>query len=188
MRAQLLPAFRILLVFTLLTGIVYPLAITGVAQLTMADRADGSLIVRDGEVVGSRLQAQAFDADEYFHPRPGGYDGADTGGSSLGPTNPELLANVEQRVADYRARNGLSDDVAVPVDAVTESGSGLDPHISVANADLQATRVAAARGLSTVEIDALIAEHTTGRTLGFLGEPHVNVLELNLALDDVTGT
>jgi potassium-transporting ATPase KdpC subunit len=188
MRTQLLPALRILLALTLLTGIAYPLAITGLAQLTMADRADGSLLVRDGEVVGSRLQAQAFDSDGYFHPRPGGYDGAATGGSSLGPTNPELFAGVETRVADYRARNSLADTDVVPVDAVTESGSGLDPHISIANAQLQTARVAAARGLPPDEVGDLVAEHTSGRTLGILGEPHVNVLKLNLALDARTSS
>jgi K+-transporting ATPase ATPase C chain len=187
MRAQLLPALRILLVFTLLTGLAYPLVITGLAQATMSDQADGSLLVRDGDVIGSRLQAQAFDDDGYFHPRPGGYDGAATGGSSLGPTNPELLDDVEQRVTDYRERNGLAENDAVPVDAVTASGSGLDPHISVANADLQAARVAEARGLAPDEVRTLIGAHTTGRTLGFLGEVHVDVLRLNVALDERTG-
>jgi potassium-transporting ATPase KdpC subunit len=186
MRAQLLSALRILLALTLLTGIAYPLAITGVAQLTMSDQADGSLLVRDGEVVGSRLQAQAFEDEGYFHSRPGGYDGSSTGGSSLGPTNPELLASVEERVMDYRQRNGLSAATTVPVDAVTESGSGLDPHVSVANAQLQSVRVAAARGLTPDEVRDLIAEHTSERTLGILGEPHVHVLELNLALDERT--
>jgi potassium-transporting ATPase KdpC subunit len=190
MRRQLLPALLAIVVFTLLCGVVYPLVVTGVAQVGFNDKADGSLIKRDGVVVGSELIGQNFAADVYFWPRPSaagatGYDGASSSGSNLGPTNPDFLATVEERVADYRDANGLSDDVEVPVDAVTASASGLDPHISVANARLQAPRVAKARDLAVAEVLALVDDNTDGAALGFLGDRAVNVLELNLALDDL---
>jgi K+-transporting ATPase ATPase C chain len=188
MRRQLLPAVLAMIVFTVLLGIAYPLVVTGVAQLGWSDKADGSLIERDGVVVGSKLIGQQFAADEYFKARPSaagpGYDGASSGGSSLGPTNEEYLAMVAERVAAYREDNGLSDDASVPVDAVTASGSGLDPHISVANARLQAPLVAEARGLPLDEVLRLVDDHTDGTVLGFIGARGVNVLELNLALDD----
>ena len=188
---QLRPALVALAVFTVLLGVVYPLVTTAVAQVAFPDEADGSLIERDGVVVGSSLIGQPFAAPEYFHPRPSaagaGYDGSASSGSNLGPLSPDLLAAVAERVAAYREENGLPDTVAVPVDAVTASGSGLDPHISIANARLQAPRVAAARGLEVAEVAALIDAHTAGRTFGILGEPGVNVLELNLALDDRAG-
>lgn len=187
MRRQLVPALVAFLTFTLLVGVVYPLAITGVAQLVFPSQANGSLVERNGRVVGSRLLGQAFDGRRYFHPRPSaagaGYDATASGASNLGPTNPVLLAEVARRIRAYRAENGLDTAAAVPVDAVTASASGLDPHISVANAGLQASRIAAARGLSPAVVLALVRAHTDGRALGFLGEPAVNVLELNLALD-----
>ena len=186
-RRQLLPALLAFLALTVLTGVVYPLVVTGIAQVAFPGRADGSLLERDDVVVGSRLIGQNFTEDRYFHPRPSaagdGYDGAASSASNLGPTNPDLLDAVEERVAAYRELNGLGADEKVPVDAVTSSGSGLDPHISVANARLQAQRVADARGLSVDEVLVLVDEHEDGRPLGFLGEPGVNVLELNLALD-----
>jgi K+-transporting ATPase ATPase C chain len=190
MRRQLVPAIVAVLGFTLLTGIAYPLAVTGVAQVAFADQADGSLIERDGVVVGSELLGQAFVADDYFWPRPSaagatGYDGASSSGSNLGPSNEELLATVEQRAADYRAANGLADDAPVPVDAVTASGSGLDPHISIANARLQAARVAEARGIPLAVVLDAVDDHTEGSSLGFLGERAVNVLQLNLGLDEL---
>jgi potassium-transporting ATPase KdpC subunit len=170
-----------------LTGIAYPLAVTGVAQVAFPGQADGSLVERDGVVVGSRLIGQSFTGQRYFHPRPSaagdGYDAMSSSASNLGPTNEDLLSSVRERVADYRSENGLSADEQVPVDAVTASGSGLDPHISKANARLQAQRVARERGLSLDDVLSLVDEHTNGRSLGFLGEPGVNVLELNLALD-----
>lgn len=188
MRAQLLAAVRAVLMLTVLVGIAYPLALTGIAQAVFPDQADGSLIERDGTVVGSRLIGQAFRGDEWFHPRPSsagaGYDGMASAPSNLGPTNDGLLDAVADRADRYRAVNGLGADDAVPVDAVTSSGSGLDPHISVANARLQAPRVARARGLDLRDVLRLIDEHTEGRSLGFLGEEGVNVLELNLALDE----
>ena len=187
MRRQLLPALRTLAVLTVLCGVIFPLAVTAVAKVAFADQADGSL-VRDaeGQVIGSKLLGQSFEGDEWFHGRPSsagdGYDPSASSSSNLGPTNPDLLAAVADRVADYREENGLSAGTEVPVDAVTGSGSGLDPQISVANARIQARRVAEARGLSEAAVLELVDEHTTGRALGFLGEPGVDVLALNQAL------
>jgi K+-transporting ATPase ATPase C chain len=188
MRRQLLPALLAIIVFTLLCGIAYPLVVTGIAQVGFGDKADGSFIERDGVIVGSELIGQNFAADVYFWPRPSaagatGYDGSSSSGSNLGPTNPDFLATVEDRVAAYREANGLSDDVDVPVDAVTASGSGLDPHISVANARLQAPRVAEARDLTVDQVLVVVDDNTDDAVLGFLGDRAVNVLELNLALD-----
>jgi K+-transporting ATPase ATPase C chain len=171
--------------------VAYPLVVLGVGQLAFNDNANGSLIEVDGTVVGSSLIGQGFVAPEYFHSRPSaagaGYDGAASSGSNLGPTNPAYLALVEERVVAYRETNGLSDEVPVPADAVTASGSGLDPLISIANAQLQAPRVAETRGMSLDAVTELIEQHTVGRPLGILGDPGVNVLQLNLALDEVTG-
>ena len=187
MRTQLGAALRALLVLTVLCGVAYPLAVAGVAQIAFGDRADGSLVEHGGELVGSRLIGQSFDGDEWFHPRPSaagdGHDAMASGASNLGPTNDDLLDTIAQRVDMYRNANDLDDEVDVPVDAVTASGSGLDPHISLANARLQAPRVARARHMTVGEVLALVDEHTTGRALGFLGEEAVNVLELNLAVD-----
>lgn len=187
MRRQLVPAIVAFLALTVLTGIAYPLAITGVAQVAFPGRADGSLVERDGAVVGSRLIGQNFSGARYFHPRPSaagdGYDAMASSASNLGPTNAEYLAEVRKRVAAYRRENGLDGRAAVPADAVTASGSGLDPQISPENARVQARRVARARGLSLEEVLALVDEHTDARSLGFLGERGVNVVELNLALD-----
>lgn len=188
MRRQLLPALRAFLVLTVVCGLLYPLAVTAAAQVLMPDKADGSL-VHDGagKVVGSSLIGQPFDGAEWFQPRPSaagdGYDPTSSGSSNLGPTNPELLDTVAERAAAYRKANGLPADAKVPVDAVTASGSGLDPQISVANARLQAPRVAKARGLSTAAVLTLVDRHTQDRALGFLGEPGVDVLALNLALE-----
>jgi K+-transporting ATPase ATPase C chain len=179
------------LAFTAVCGIAYPLVVTAVAQVTFSERADGSLLERDGRVVGSRLIGRSFTGAGSFHPRPSaagdGYDAMSGSASNLGPTNEEYLAGVERRVAAYREENALDQGVPVPADAVTGSGSGLDPHISVANARLQAPRVARARGLDADTVLALVKEHSEGRSLGFLGEPGVNVLELNLALDAAGG-
>jgi K+-transporting ATPase ATPase C chain len=191
MRRQLAPALMVFIALTLLTGIAYPLAVTGVARVAFPGRADGSLIERGGRVVGSRLIGQAFTEPRYFHPRPSaageGYDGMASSASNLGPTNPELIDEVRARSAAYRRENDLRPGQRVPIDAVTTSGSGLDPDISVANARLQAARVARARSLDLNVVQALIEEHADGRSLGFLGEPGVNVLELNLALDGARG-
>ncbi len=186
---QLAPAALAIVAFTLLLGVVYPLVTTGIAQVAFGDQADGSLVERGGKVVGSELVGQPFSSPEYFHPRPSaagaGYDGSASSGSNLGPLNSDFLASIDERVAAYRAENGLDDLVDVPVDAVTASGSGLDPHISVANAELQARRVAGARGIEVSTVLELVEANIDGRDLGMLGEPGVNVLLLNLALDDL---
>jgi len=187
MRRQLLPALRMFLVFTVLVGLAYPLVVTGVAQALWPDQADGSLVQVDGKAVGSSLIGQTFTEAKYLHPRPSaagdGYDGLASAASNLGPTNPTLIDNVKQAAAAYREENGLPAGYSVPIDAVTSSGSGLDPGISVANAKLQAKRVAEARGLTVAQVTKVIDEHTNRRRLGFLGEDWVNVLEANLALD-----
>lgn len=188
MRRQLLPALRMLAVLTVLLGLVYPLLLTAFGQVAFAGKANGSLVTNaDGDEVGSALIGQAFDGPEWFQSRPSaagdGYDGTSSSSSNLGPTNPELLNAVAERIEQYRTDNGLDPDAEVPVDAVTASGSGLDPHISVANARLQAPRVAEARGMDVDAVIALIDEHTESRSLGFLGESGVNVLAINLALD-----
>jgi K+-transporting ATPase ATPase C chain len=175
------------LVFTVLTGLVYPIVVTGIAQAFFHDKANGSLVTRDGTVVGSALIAQAFTDPDYFHSRPSAidYDARSSGGANLGPTNPDLLASIEKSAVAYRRENGLPADYDVPVDAVTMSASGLDPQISVTNAELQARRVAKARGLPVRQVLKLVHDHTNGRGLGFLGEPGVNVLTLNVALEDL---
>jgi K+-transporting ATPase ATPase C chain len=187
---QLSAGLRIVAVMTIALGVVYPLAVTAFAQVVAGDRANGQLVRVDGEVVGSSLLAQEFTEARYFHPRPSaaGYDAAASTGSNLGPTNPELLDTVAERAAAYRSVNGLPEAVVVPVDAVTASGSGLDPHISPANARLQAERVADARSLELEVVADLIGEHTDRRPLGILGDDAVNVVELNVALDRITGS
>jgi K+-transporting ATPase ATPase C chain len=187
MRRQLSAAAGMLLLFTVLTGLVYPLVVTGIAQVAFHDKANGSLVEQDGRVVGSSGIAQEFKGAEYFHPRPSAvsYDPRDSGGANLGPTNPDLISSIEKNAEAYRAENGLPADYDVPVDAVTGSASGLDPMISVTNAKLQAPRVAEARGLSLGQVMDLVDDNTTERGLGFLGESGVDVLDLNLALDNL---
>ncbi len=188
---QLRPALLVVVVASVILGLVYPLVVTAIGQVAFGDKADGSLIEVDGVVVGSELLGQTFTSPEYFQSRPSaagaGYDGSASSGSNLGPTNPDFLTSIDERVAAYREANGLSSDTMVPVDAVTASGSGLDPAISVANARLQANRVAAERDLDIDDVLALIDEHTIDRTLLVLGEPAVQVLPLNLALDELSG-
>lgn len=189
MLRQLRPALVALALFTVLTGVAYPLALTGVARALFEHQADGSPIHLDGEIRGSELIAQPFDGDEWFHPRPSavGYSADGSGGSNLGPNNPELLDAIAERADSYRKRNGLDPDVPVPIDAVTASGSGLDPHISPRNARLQARRVAATRDLALADVLALVERHTEERTAAVLGEPRVNVVTLNGALLTLPG-
>ncbi|MFW5419928.1 K(+)-transporting ATPase subunit C [Nocardiopsis sp. CNT-189] len=189
MLRHLIAAAGMLAVLTVITGAAYPLAVTGAAQALFPERANGSVLEREGEPVGSELLAQSFTGPGYFHPRPSAvdYDAADSGGSNLGPSSPELLDGVEERAEAYREENGLAAGAEVPVDAVTASGSGLDPHISPANARIQADRVARARGLDRAEVLELVEESTDGRALGVLGEEGVNVLKVNLALDGAAG-
>jgi K+-transporting ATPase ATPase C chain len=191
MRRQLLTGAVMLAVMTVGLGVVYPLAVTGVAQVAFSEQADGSLLERDGEAVASSLIGQQAEGPEWFRPRPSaagdGYDAAASAGSNLGPTSDELIDGVAERVVAYRAENGLGQDVAVPVDAVTGSGSGLDPHISIANARLQAPRVADERGLPIGAVLALVDAATDRRPLGILGDDGVNVVELNLALSTIGG-
>jgi K+-transporting ATPase ATPase C chain len=188
-------AVRVVLAALALTaalGLAYPAVMTGFARVAFADQANGSIVEVDGRPVGSRLAAQAFTGEEYFHPRPSAvdYDAAGTSFANLGPTNPDLAAAVEERVTDILALEGPYneglDAGGIPVDAVTTSGSGIDPHISPAYAELQAARIAEVRGLPRERVDELIDDATDGRWLGFFGEPGVNVLELNLALDRET--
>jgi K+-transporting ATPase ATPase C chain len=236
---ELKPGFMMMVVMTVLTGLVYPAVVTGIAQVVFRDQANGSLIVANGQVIGSRLIGQNFSKPEYFHPRPSaagsGYDATASAGTNLGPTSAKLLNGttkiddkknevvdfdgVKDRIVHYCLDNDIAFDSSVPLDAfkdahgdiddvklikafnddkaplvfmpkapipsdaVTGSASGLDPHVSPGNAQMQAARVAKARGVPVEQVQALIATHTAGRSLGFLGEPGVNVLELNLALD-----
>jgi len=186
-RKTLLPAARMLLVLTILTGVIYPLAITLAAQAIFPARANGSLVTQNGVVVGSALIGQDNHDSRYFWGRPSAVNDnpLPSGGSNLGPTSDTLAAQVQQREADFRAANHVPDDVAVPADMLFASASGLDPHISPEAAQLQIGRVAAARGLSAEQVAALVTQYTEAPQLGFLGQPRVNVLLLNLALDDV---
>lgn len=210
MLQQLRPAMLSVLVFTILTGLLFPLAITGIAQVVFPWQAGGSLIERDGRVIGSERIGQPFTGPGYFHPRPSaagnGYNTGKPGdpytgssGTNLGPTSAKLIKGVKDDLATkeadesfpgiqqlaqaYRQENGLPADAPVPADAVTRSASGLDPHISPGNAALQAPRVASARGLNAEQVRRIISENTEGRQFGLLGEPRINVLRLNLALD-----
>ncbi|MCX6027792.1 MAG: potassium-transporting ATPase subunit KdpC [Chloroflexi bacterium] len=183
------PAIVLLALFTLLTGVVYPLAVTGLAQVIFPIQANGSLIRQDGRIVGSALIGQPFDDPRYFWGRPSAtapfpYNAAASSGSNLGPSNPALFEAVQARIAALQAADP-GNTQAVPVDLVTASGSGLDPHISLAAALYQAPRVARVRGLDAEAVGQLVAQHTESLQLGFLGEPRVNVLKLNLALDGV---
>lgn len=187
LRASLRPALVLFLLLTVLTGFLYPLVVTGVAQLLFPVQAAGSLVTRDGHAVGSHLIGQSFGDPKYFWSRPSAttpqpYNATASTGSNLGPLNPALRDAIKPRVAALRAADP-GNSAPVPIDLVTASGSGLDPQISLAAANYQAGRVARARGLAPERVQALIAQHTEGRLLGVLGESRVNVLELNLALD-----
>jgi K+-transporting ATPase ATPase C chain len=189
MRSQIRPALMALLIFTILTGLLYPLAVTGIAQLVFPRQANGSLIINNGKIAGSALIGQPFDDPKYFWGRlsatgPYPYNAAASSGSNLGPTNPALLDEVKARIAALKAADP-SNNLPIPVDLVTSSGSGLDPNISIAAALYQLPRVARARGLSESAVRLLVDKYTQGRQLGFLGEPRLNFLELNLALDGI---
>jgi K+-transporting ATPase ATPase C chain len=205
MAKQLLTAIRITLVLLLLVSGIYPLVVWGLSQAAFKHQANGSLLTNaQGQVIGSELIAQGFTKPEYFHPRPSaagnGYDPTQSSGTNLGPTSDKLINGIHKKVPNgkddptnfdgvvdlakqYRKDNGLADGTLVPMDAVTRSGSGLDPHISPANAQLQIARIAKARNVSVDVVNGLVKSNTQGRSLGFLGEPVVNVLTLNIALD-----
>ena len=186
------PAISILVLFTVITGVIYPFAVTGVSQIAMPNLANGSLIIRDGKIIGSELIGQPFAAPEYFWSRPSAtsakpYDAAGSGGSNLGPTNPALIDAIKSRVETLRAGESKASGstTAIPVDLVTASGSGLDPHISAAAAEYQVARVAAARKLTVEQVRTLVSKNTEMPLLGFIGEARVNVLRLNLALNEL---
>jgi K+-transporting ATPase ATPase C chain len=186
--SELRSAVMVTLAFAIVCCGLYPLVVFGIGQIFFRDQANGSLIVdANGTVHGSKLLGQQFTTDKYFQSRPSaagnGYDATSSGGSNLGPTSSNLVTTITQRIADYRTANGLATNTLVPADAVTASGSGLDPHISLRNAELQAPRVAKARNLDVDKVRALIKQNTDSASLGILGEPGVNVLMLNLALD-----
>ena len=190
MLSQLRQAVMVTLALAVVCCGLYPVLVFGIGQVLFSYKANGSLIVdAHGTVLGSRLIGQPFVADKYFHPRPSsagnGYDPTSSGGGNLGPTSQKLRDAIAQNVADYRAQNGLATNASVPADAVTGSASGLDPHISVENARLQVDRVAKARGLTVERVRELIQQNTDPADLGILGEPGVNVLRLNLALDAI---
>ena len=186
MKKTILTAIWFTLVTTVIFGVIYPLAVTGMAQLFFRDRANGQLIERNGKLVGSRIIGQAFTGSGYFHSRPSsagtGYDPTASGGSNLAPTNKNLIERVKADVQKLHAENP---DAAIPIDLVTTSGSGLDPDISPEAAEFQIPRIALARNLKQGDLRALVQKHTQGRDLGFLGEPRVNVLGLNLELDSL---
>ncbi|MHC1762263.1 MAG: potassium-transporting ATPase subunit KdpC [Negativicutes bacterium] len=190
MGKQMGKALKLLVLMTVLTGLVYPLAITGLARLLMPHQADGSLITKDGRIVGSKLIGQNFSSPKYFHGRPSaagpdGYDGSSSGGSNLGPTNKQLIDSIQVKVDTVRKQNDLNAADPVPADWVTTSGSGLDPDISPSTARLQAKRIAQVRGFDLQTVHTLIESRIQPRQFGLFGEPRVNVLELNLALDAV---
>jgi potassium-transporting ATPase KdpC subunit len=185
MKKNLITAVLMTVATTILLGIIYPLVVTGIARVAFPDKANGQLIVRDGKIVGSRIIGQPFTGPGYFHSRPSaagtnGYDAANSGGTNLGPTNKALIVRVKQSADTLQAENPGK---PVPVDLVTTSASGLDPEITPAAADFQVPRVARERGMSEDQLRRLVARHTSGRQWQFLGEPRVNVLELNLDLD-----
>ena len=184
MKKNLITAVLMTIATTILLGVAYPLLVTGIATVLFPANANGQLIQRDGKAIGSRIIGQAFTGPGYFHSRQSaagnGYDAANSGGTNLGPTNKKLIDRVQQDTASLQAENPGN---SVPVDLITTSASGLDPHISPASAEFQVPRIARERGVPMDEVRQLVAKHTAGRQLGFLGEPRVNVLELNLDLD-----
>jgi len=188
MKKNLVTAFLMTIATTILLGVIYPLVVTGVAQLVFRDKANGQIVRRNGEVIGSRIIAQPFTSAKYFHPRPSfagtnGYDAANSGGTNYAPTNQKLIDRVKADAASLQAENPGQ---PIPVDLITTSASGLDPEISPAAAEFQVPRVARERGLAESTVRQLVEQHTEQRDLGLFGEPRVNVLELNLALDEMS--
>jgi potassium-transporting ATPase KdpC subunit len=188
MKKNLITAFLMTIAMTILLGLIYPLVVTGVAQLVFKDKANGQIVRRNGEAIGSRIIAQPFTSPKYFHPRPSfagnnGYDAANSAGTNYAPTNQKLIDRVKADAASLQAENPGQ---PIPVDLITMSASGLDPEISPAAADFQVTRVARERGLAESTVRQLVEQHIEQRDLGLLGEPRVNVLELNLALDELS--
>lgn len=186
----ILKSIMLLIVFSVFTGLLYPLAISGIAQLIFPHQANGSLIYKDGQVIGSSLIGQQFSDPKYFHGRPSsagetGYDATSSSASNLGPTNKLLIEKAEKLAQQVREENGLKSNTAVPSDLITSSASGLDPDISIDAALIQIPRIAKARNISEEKLKNLVNEHIVGRQLGILGEPRVNVLELNIALDNL---
>jgi len=185
----LVQSIRITIVLTILTGLIYPLVMTGVAEVIFPWQSKGSVVSRNGQVVGAAVIGQSFATAGYFHSRPSaagnGYDASNSGGSNLGPTNKTLIDTVSKRLKDEMTTDSIKEPSQVPIDLITTSGSGLDPEISPAAAEIQVARVAKVRGLSQDDIERLVQENTRGRWLGLLGEPGVNVLMLNLALDNL---
>ena len=189
MKKNLITAFLMTFSTTILLGLIYPLVVTGLAQLLFRDKADGQIIRRNGEAVGSRLIAQPFSSAKYFHPRPSaagnGYDAANSGGTNYAPTNQKLIDRVRADAATLQQENSFA---PIPVDLLTTSASGVDPEISPAAAEFQIPRIARQRGIAESVLRDLVQKHTAQRNLGLLGEPRVNVLELNLALDEMTSS
>jgi len=182
---QLYPAFAMTIILTVITGVIYPLAVTGIANVIFKEKAQGSLIVKDGKVIGSSLIGQKFQGEGYFHSRPSaagtnGYDGTSSAGTNLGPTSKKLTDSVKSKAEALKTENA---NAPIPIDLVTSSASGLDPHITPAAAEFQIPRIARERSIAENEVKKLVEQHTEGRQLGVLGEPRVNVLELNLALN-----
>lgn len=189
MKKNLITAFLMTIATTILLGLIYPLIVTGLAQVLFRDKANGQIVRRNGEVIGSRIIAQPFSSPKYFHPRPSaagnGYDAANSGGTNLAPTNQKLIDRVNADAATLHQENPSQ---PIPVDLLTTSASGLDPDISPAAAEFQIPRIARERGISESAVHELVQKHTEQRNLGLLGEPRVNVLELNLALDEMTSS
>lgn len=187
---NILRSFLLLMIFTIILGFLYPLLITGISKIIFPYRSSGSLIKYEGKIVGSELIGQNFTGEQYFHPRPSaagkdGYDPLSSGGSNYASTNDDFISAVKERISNFRKENNLENYIKIPSDAVTSSGSGLDPDISAGNALLQADRIAKKRNIPVSEINDLIRQNNEKRMLGFLGEPKVNVLKLNLLLDNL---
>ncbi len=183
-------SFLLLVIFTIILGLIYPLVITGISRVLFPGKSSGSLIYKDGRLIGSELIGQSFTGDKYFHPRPSaagedGYDPLKSGGSNLSPSNEEFIMTVEERADEFKKENSLGDNIKIPSDIVTASASGLDPDISVESALLQAERISRARNIPVEDIRKLILDNVENRELGFLGEPRVNVLKMNILLDNL---